>query len=118
MNTYACCKEIYLGQAGGGFIPYYTPQKGGSIFGSVLRGVGNFFKSKVAPSLIEHGADFLQDVVSGKNVAESAKKRGMQALQNTINRTIGNPNVNKIANKRKQSVISRNKIRKKQRRIR
>jgi hypothetical protein len=118
MNTDACCREIYLGQAGGGFIPYYTPQKGGSIFGSVLRGVGNFFKTKVAPSLIEHGADFLQDVVSGKNVAESAKKRGIQALQNTINRTINNRGVNKITNKRNSSVTSRKKIGKKQRRIR
>lgn len=91
MNTYSCCKAIYSAQAGGGYIPYYSPQRGGSIFGSVLKGVGNFFKSKVAPSLITHGADFLQDVVSGRNVVDAAKQRGIEALQSTINSTIGPP---------------------------
>lgn len=102
MNNFTCCKDIYSAQAGGGYIPYYSPQRGGSIFGSVLKGVGNFFKSKVAPSLITHGADFLQDVVSGRNVAEAAKQRGVEALQSTINSTLGRTNQRqrKIAKKR------------------
>jgi hypothetical protein len=91
MNEFTCCRDVYSAQVGGGYIPYYVPQRGGSIFGSVLKGVGNFFKSKVAPSLITHGADFLQDVVSGRNVAESAKQRGIEALQSTINRTLQSP---------------------------
>jgi hypothetical protein len=87
--------DFYLNQCGhGGSLPVYAGRRTqygygiGSIFGSLFRSVFPIIKS-IAPSIglkaLQTGAQIVRDVREGQSFKESAKKRVLGAIEDTIN---------------------------------
>ena len=85
-----CCKAYFHHQAQtGSGLSVYDVQRGHGILGNLARTIIPFFKSNVAPRLISGAAGFANDLLQGRSLKESAKKRGIQTLKNTFQDKIG-----------------------------
>ena len=66
-------------------------QRGHGFFGRLFSGIGSFVKG-IAPSLFKKAlpsaVGFAQDVISGENVGQSAKKRLKEAGKEVANETL------------------------------
>lgn len=80
-------------QRGHGGFPVYVGQRFqrghglGNILGRIFRTVLPFLK-RVAPVALRTGAQVVEDVTSGRNVQESIKERGREAIQPLVERTL------------------------------
>ena len=85
--------QIYENQVGSG-IPVFQGvrfQRGHGFFGRLFSGIGNFIKD-LAPGLLRRSLpsaiNLANDVIAGENVAQSAKKRLIEAGHNVAEETL------------------------------
>jgi hypothetical protein len=80
------CTQYYKSQAltGHGGLPTFTFHRGHGFFSNLVRGIIPFVKTHVVPKLFTVGKSVLKDVVEGKSIKKSLKKRGAQAVSDTF----------------------------------
>ena len=84
-------EQYYAKQSGGNsaILPHFRPQRGRGIFGKLFRGfvlptlgkVGNVLKREAPKRLLSLGRDVIGDVVEGKSLGSSLKRRGLSHLE-------------------------------------
>lgn len=93
MNPYLgyYLEQVQYGGALGGFAGVRTPHRGRGFLGRMFSGIGSFIKDLI-PSLgkraLPSAINLAQDVLSGQNLAESAKKRFKEAGKNIADETL------------------------------
>lgn len=87
-------ENFYNHQSGGSAIlPHFRPQRGRGIFGKIFRGfvlptlgkAANVLKREAPKRLLSLGRDVLEDVVEGKSLGSSLKRRGVGQLKRAAN---------------------------------
>lgn len=85
--------QYYTDQVGSG-LPGFQGiryQRGHGFFGRLFSGIGSFVKG-IAPSLFKKAlpsaVGFAQDIISGENVGQSAKRRLTEAGKDVANETL------------------------------
>ena len=83
-------EDFYRNQAGGSrILPHYRPQRGRGIFGKIFRGfvlptlgkAVNTLKREAPKRLLSLGQEVLGDVVEGRSLKGSLKRRGLNQLK-------------------------------------
>ena len=85
--------NIYSNQIGGNLSGFQgiRYQRGYGFFGRIFSGLGSLLKGilpSVAKSALPSAMNFAQDVISGENVGQSAKKRIVEAGRSAADETL------------------------------